>query len=183
LTSTIADREHLEAALAQAEAEREHLEAALIEAEAALVSTVTDAAKIDANRAETSANVEKARARCRQLRAALLERGYTEFIRRSHSGISTLFAQSEETSNKGAAVILPPKQLGEHAARDERNISQHESRQRKKFRQFKDVFAASPRVRETIGLLSLVTAYLQYYYFDVQLQIMSLPSVTTFPMQ
>lgn len=31
-------------------------------------------------------------------------------------------------------------------------------------------------VKPTIGLLALVLAYLQYYYFDVQLQILSLPS-------
>jgi len=183
LTSTFSNRENLEAALAQAETERERLEAALIEAEAALVSTVTDAAKIDANRAETSANVEKARARCRQLRAALLERGYTEFIRRSHSGINTLFSQSREPSNRGAAAASPPQQSGGQAVRGERKNAPDETRQRKQASQVKDVFAASPRVRETIGLLSLVAAYLQYYYFDIQLQIMSLPSVTTFPMQ
>jgi hypothetical protein len=183
LTSTFSNRENLEAALAQAEAERERLEAALIEAEAALVTTVTDAAKIDANRTETSANVEKARARCRQLRAALLERGYTEFIRRSHSGISTLLSQSEEPSTGGAAADSPSRQSGGQAVRGERNNSPGEPRRRKQARHIKDVFAASPRVRETIGLLSLVSAYLQYYYFDIQLQIMSLPSVTTFPMQ
>ena len=31
-------------------------------------------------------------------------------------------------------------------------------------------------VKQTIGLLALVLAYLQYYYFDIQLQILSLPS-------
>jgi hemerythrin-like domain-containing protein len=38
-------------------------------------------------------------------------------------------------------------------------------------------------VKQTIGLLALVLAYLQYYYFDVQLQILSLPSVFPGPLQ
>jgi multidrug resistance efflux pump len=57
---------------------REELETVLAKAEAALVNTVTDAAKVDANRAEADAKVHKARARCRQLRAALDELNRSE---------------------------------------------------------------------------------------------------------
>lgn len=40
----------------------------------------------------------------------------------------------------------------------------------------------SPLLRQTIGLLSLTLAYLQYYFLDVQLQIVSLPSVIILPL-
>jgi len=36
--------------------------------------------------------------------------------------------------------------------------------------------------RQTFGLVSLSVAYLQYYFIDVQLQIISLPSVTSLPL-
>jgi len=38
-------------------------------------------------------------------------------------------------------------------------------------------------VKQTIGLLALMLAYLQYYYIDVQLQILSLPSNFAGPLQ
>ncbi|MBE0615732.1 MAG: hemerythrin domain-containing protein [Burkholderiales bacterium] len=41
----------------------------------------------------------------------------------------------------------------------------------------------SPLLRQTVGLLSLTLAYLQYYLLDVQLQIASLPSVIYSPLQ
>ena len=40
----------------------------------------------------------------------------------------------------------------------------------------------SPLVRQTVGLLSLTLAYLQYYFLDVQLQIASLPSAIVLPL-
>ena len=39
----------------------------------------------------------------------------------------------------------------------------------------------SPFLRQTVGLLTLVVAYFQYYFIDVQLQIISQPSVMTLP--
>jgi len=183
VTPIVPEREELKAALAQAEAAREYLEAALAEAEAALVNTVTDAAKIDANRAEASAKVDKIRARCRQLRAALVEPGRSEFITRSHERIDTLTSQSDELSKQEATASAPSRQLSEHAVQGENKKSQDEFRRRKPIHRFKNALATSPLVREIIGLLALVLAYLQYYFLDVQLQIMSLPSVTTLPLQ
>jgi len=179
----VTKREELEAALVQAEVDREYLEAALAKAETALVNTVTDAAKIDANRADASAKVDKARARCRQLRAALVEPSHSEFITRSREQIDTLIKQSDETLKREAAASLPSRQSSEHAIRGESNRSQDESRRPKPIHRFKNTLATSPQVRETIGFLALVLAYLQYYYFDVQLQIMTLPSVIPSPLQ
>jgi chromosome segregation ATPase len=177
----VTKREELEAALAQAEAAREYLEAALAKAEAALVKTVTDAAKIDANWAEASAKVDKVRARCRQLRAALVDPDHSERITRSRDRLDTLIKQSGELSKPEATASTSSIQSRDHALRGENKRSQDESRRRKSIRRFINAFATSPRVRETIGLLALVLAYLQYYYFDVQLQIMSLPSPFAFP--
>jgi hypothetical protein len=169
-------REDLEAALAQAEAAQERLEAALAEAKAALVNTVTDASKIDANQAEASAKVEKARARCRQLRAALIEPSRAQLITRSRERIDSLIKQSDELSKREATASPLSIQPREHAVRGGNKRSQDESRRRRPIDRFSNALATSPRVRETIGLLALVLAYLQYYFLDVQLQIASLPS-------
>jgi membrane protein involved in colicin uptake len=179
----VTKRRELEAALAQAEAAREHLEGALAEAEAALINTVTDAARIDADRAEASVKVEKARARCRQLRAAIAEPGHADFIARSRDKIGTTITQPGAPPDRGSAVDTPPEQSGGHPLRRQGGRSLEGPRLQNKIHRVKTVFATSPHVRETIGLLSLVSAYLQYFYFDVQLQIMNLPSVTTLPLQ
>ena len=92
--------ERIEDALAQAEAARERLEAALAEAEAALINTVSDAAKVDANWADANVKVEKARARCRQLRAALVDRDHSKRITRSRVRTDTGIKQSEELPNR-----------------------------------------------------------------------------------
>lgn len=60
---------------------------------------------------------------------------------------------------------------------------QDETRRGNPMHRFNDALAASPIAREAIGLSALVVAYLQYYYLDVQFKIMSLPSVTAFPLQ
>lgn len=170
-------REELEAALAHAEAAREILEAALAEAQAALVNTVTDVSKADADWAEASAKVEKARVRCRQLRAALRDPALAELITRSRERIDTLTKQTGELPKREATASPPFIQPREHAVHGENKRSQDESRRRKLIDRFSNALATSPHVRETIGLLALVLAYLQYYYFDVQLQIMGLPSI------
>jgi hypothetical protein len=177
--TVVIKREELEAALAQAETARKYLEAALAEAEAALFNTVTDGAKIDANRAEASAKVDKARARCRELRAALVRSSRSKVRTRSRERIGIPIKQSDELSKREVTASAPSRQLSEHAVHGEDIQAQDGSRRGKPIRRFKDVLATSPHVREIFGLLALVLAYLQYYFLDVQLQIMSLPSVTT----
>jgi len=175
---TVNKREDIEFALAQAEAAREVLEVAFAEATAALLNTVTDAAKIDANQAEASAKVEKARARCRQLRAALAEPNHVDFITRSRERLNALAKQIVTLPHALETLAnSPSEQSGEHAVRGENEKSQDRSRRRSPIYRFKSSLATSPHVRETIGLLALVLAYLQYYYFDVQLQILRLPSI------
>jgi DNA-binding phage protein len=107
-------REELESAIAEAEAARQYLEAALAKAEAALIDTVTNASKIDANRAEAAAKVDKARARCRQLYAALVEPGHSEFITRSRRRIGTPFKQSGDLSKPSVTTSPPSIPSSEH---------------------------------------------------------------------
>src|ERR1035437_7032067 len=126
----MAKREELESALAEAEAARERLEAALAKAEAALVDTVTDAFKIDANRAEASAKVEKARARCRQLHAALAEPGDSEFITRSRKRTGIPVKPYGEVSKPSAATSPPLIPSSEHAVGDGSRTLQDEPRHR-----------------------------------------------------
>jgi hypothetical protein len=177
VTSIVAKREELEIALAKAEAARDRLEAALAKAEAALVNTVTDAASIDANRTEASAKVDKARARCRQLRAALVNPDHSEFITRSRERISNLATQSGEPPRREPAASPPSMPSRESAVRTEDRGSQGQARRPQSVRRIVHALATAPCVRESIGLFALVLAYLQYNYFDVQLQIMSLASI------
>lgn len=174
------ESEDLGAALAEAEAAREYLEGALVEAKSMLINTVTGASKIDAIQTEASAKVEKARARCRQLRAALDDASLSEFITRSRKRLDILTKHSDDLSKREATASPPSIQPREHAVGGENKRSQDETRRRKLIYAFSNALATSPHVRETIGLLALVFAYLQYYYFDVQLQIMRLPSITVY---
>lgn len=181
-------REELEVALAQAEAAREYLEHALVEAKAALLNTVTDASKIDARRDEVSAKVERARARCRELRAALVKLDHSKIITRSRERKDTISKQFEELSTQ--KVTAPPLsvQSRDQALRGENRRSQDESRKEKSVDRFKfdflgqepyprDALARIALIRRTIELLGLVLAYLLYFHADVQLTIISLPSV------
>lgn len=171
----VTKRAELEAALAQAEAAREILEAALAEAKAALVNTVTDASTIDANREEASVKVEKARARCRQLRAALADPGRSELITRSRERIDALVGQSDESPKLAASQQQRPS--SERPVGSESGRSGYAARLGRRIRQINGTLAASRSARESIGLSALVLAYLQFYYFDVNLQIVTLPSV------
>ena len=183
-----AKRETLESALAEAEAARERHEATLAKAEAALFNSVTDASKIDANRAEAAAKVETARARCRQLYAALAEPGHSEFITRSRKRMRTPAKPFGEFSKPGAATSPPSIPSSEHAAGARKETSQDELRQQKPIqrpkigfwareRSLRYAIARTPLVRQTIGFLALILAYLAYFHVDVQLQIVSLPSI------
>jgi chromosome segregation ATPase len=184
LTSIGPKREELEAALAQAEAAREYLESALAEAQAALVNTVTDVSKIDVNREEAQAKVENARARCRQLRAALAKSDHAGLIVRLHERIvASARPSGGEPSRQATVESTVPKESAGQATQGENKRSQEESRRRKAIHPFINTLVASLPMRRGIGLLGLVLAYLQYYILDIQLQILLLPSIVIFPFQ
>lgn len=173
-------REVIGTALAQAEAAREYLEARYAEAKAALVTTVTDASKIDTNRADAEAKVEKARARCRELRAVLADPRQLEFITRSRERLVTPAGQPgylPKGESSAKPVSVPPRQQAPSSKNAEAAV---EPSPRKRSKRFGKAYVAPPRIREAIGLLALTLAYLHYYYLDVQLQILELPSVMVF---
>ena len=166
---------------------REELEAALAKVEVDLTDAVINAAKVDAHRLEANAHLDKARAYCRQVRAALVKLNRSESIDWSGEWIDTLIKQLGEVSKRRATASPPSRQLSEHAVRGENKRSQDESRRRKSIHRFnigfsaqepssRDALARPPLLRQTIGLLALILAYLLYFHVDVQLQIVSLPS-------
>lgn len=159
----------METALAHAEAARERLESALKAAEAALFTTVTDAARIDADRDEASARVEKARARCRQLRAALSDPSLSRAITRSRDRVEPPVARPEKPAPVPPVATSLPSPAPAPAA------SRPAPQRPGLLRRIGRLVAGSPLLRQTIGLAALVIAYLQYYCCDVQLQIASLP--------
>ena len=63
-------------------AKREELEAALAKAEAALANAVVNAARVDADQIEANANLDNARAYCRQVRAALVRLNLSDSSKR-----------------------------------------------------------------------------------------------------
>jgi hypothetical protein len=184
VTHTAPKREELEAALAEAEAAEEHLEAELAKAQSALVNTVTDASRIDANREEAQVKVENARARCRQLRAVLANPGHADLITRLRERIDSSTELPGGAPPKQATVAsASPDESAGRAVRAEGSESDEGNRQPRTSHRPMDALAVSLHLRRGIGLLVLVLAYLQYYFLDVQLQIVLLPSVTTLAFQ
>jgi outer membrane protein TolC len=143
---------------------RQDLESALAMAEADLTQAVTDRAKAHASLVDADAKIERARAVCRHLHDALVE-----LIRAEPPPKP---AEPAETSTQGVVAEAAPS-----------------TRPRQTIRRFLQGFlagklgsanAASRRMlaRQSFMLLALVLAYLQYYFFDVNLQVVRLPSIT-----
>lgn len=139
---------------------RKELEAALAKAEAALADAVINATKVDADRVEANANLDKTRAYCRQVRAALVELNRSESRARSGEWIDTLIKQFGEVSKRGATASSPSRQASEHVVRGENKRSKDESRQRKPIHWLnigfsaqepsrRDALARSPLLRQT----------------------------------
>ena len=167
---------------------REELKAALGKAEADLTDAVINSAKVDAGRVETNANLDQARAHCRQLRVALGELNGTARIgfRCLELSCDLLFSpltacwldcldgriavppELETSSNCPFRISTPSPDQAIH--RFNIRFSAQEPSPR-------DALARSSLPRQAIGLLALILAYLLYFHIDVQLQILSLPSI------
>lgn len=137
--------------------DRDSLEAALAESMSALAKAVADAGRTDADRGEAGARVEKARIRCRQLRAALVHPGDSEPIARNGAWIDAPMGRSDRQS-----VHVPIARAIES---------------RSGIRPLERARKAAPLLRQAIDLLALTLAFLQYYFLDVQLEILLLPSI------
>ena len=145
---------------------REELELALAEAEVQLAEAVEARARLDTDAAEVNANIERARAQCRHARAALAELGRTELEHRESAFVpevpSGLLVGGGRKPAKRARRRAVHRLIGGFLAREL-------------------VAKGAPDwrllARQAFMLLALVLAYLQYYFFDVHLQVARLPAL------
>lgn len=160
---------------------REELEAALAMAQAVLADAVFIAANGDGNQAEANADLERARAHCREIRAALVK------LDRSES-MAPPVNQSSEAAEGVVAPSPPSTQSGEHSVRGRGRATRNKSRKRNPVHRLQvGASARKPRpgytparsvlVRQTVGLLALILAYLFYFQMGVELQIQRLPTL------
>jgi len=167
---------------------REKLEAALAEAGAVLAYAVISATEAEDRPSDADAKLESARGHCRLLRFALDELNRLEPIPRLGKRIDPMTRCSAEVVKPGDTAGSPPTQTSEHAVRGESKSAQDDSGQSKPIRRFHigllarepgsgDRLAVPLLLRQSIGLLALTLAYLFYFQMDVQLQILSLPSI------
>ena len=144
---------------------REELELALADAEVRLAEAVEARARLNADAAEISANIERARAQCRQARAALAELDRAEPER----SVSAVGAEEQAS---------PLAQNPRRPARRSRQEAIH-----RLIAIFTREFAGRGTIdwkllaRQAFMLLALVLAYLQYYFFGVNLQLVRLPTL------
>ncbi len=156
-------------------ARREELESALAKAEAALADAVSNSSGLDTDRDEANASLEQTRAFCRRARAALAELKRSERASRSSESIDTMIRQLLEIPRRKTAATPPLRQSNEHGGRGEKN---------KRSKPGPRGARASPSLlRRSIGLLALVLAYLQFFYLDVQLDILRLPTIFGWSLQ
>lgn len=145
---------------------RQELEVALDEAEAQLAKAVEARARLDTDATEADARIDKARVLCRLVRGALagLDRAEQE------SAVSA----GEPGEQAGPSVRGAPKPPGKPRRKAIRQLFagvlswEFIGRGRTDWRLI---------ARQAFMLLALVLAYLQYYFFDVQLQVVRLPSL------
>jgi len=141
---------------------QEGLRAALVLAETALVKAVADAARVDSDLPEANAEVLRARAHCRQLRAALVELNRAESNAGTGEPSDTRNNRLEEASRRSAPARRSSRPPGEHTVPGATTRS--------------SALARPPLLRQSISLFALTFAYLLYFHIDVQLQILRLPS-------
>jgi hypothetical protein len=175
-------------------AQRKELEDALAEAEAALAAAARDLPPLGTGRDEAIAEIEKARAYCRQARAALIDLSRTEATAKPDEKVGVLIRKLLEISEPHAPAGVPAAPSGKLAVRGDSRKSQDGS-QRPDSNRRSDADRAAPEpgtpdapampslARQGVSLLSLSASYLQYYFFDVHLQILSLPSLFPLPFQ
>jgi hypothetical protein len=143
--------------------QREELEGALAEAEAELARAVAGREGADPDPAGADAHIDHVRASCRQARAALARLDRAEPASPS----------SEPTEKPIHRMEKPPARQSGSGKTIRQLLVAISGRP--------DARQASSRrllARQGLMLLALVLAYLQFYFFDVQLQVSRLPSLS-----
>jgi len=150
-------REEFEAAFVEALAD-------LAEAEAGLARIALDHSKLEPGPADGDADLEHARAACRQARARLLQLEREVPPPASDAPAEKLVRHEDKLPNKPSRRRITIAKL------------------RRAFPSLHALDRALPgwrvMVRQSLMLLALVLAYLQYYFFDVQLEVSRLPSIS-----
>lgn len=198
-------REGLEAALAHAEAALARIVIKAMESSAVWVAVnfkldkvctlcrQLRAALVELDHSKLTANIENARDYCREVRTVLLELNNSATIPFYCDEQSCALLRSPRTTcwrNHLESMIaayrpsispdpLPSVQVqipAQATYLSERNASTQKASS-------KVVLARSRLLRQTVGFLALVLAYLKYHHIEVQLEILKLPSIFSFPLQ
>jgi len=163
--------------------EETELRAELAEAQAELASAVLDRENPRLDGATVEARIEKARAHCRRVRALIAERSRAQpaAIPRRQKPAPEAVTKLEEP----VPEAVPPKRRNPEP--ESANQPAEKTTLHRRFRHFLGVLerlsgvksTADWRVitRQSLTLLALVLAYLQYYFLDVHLQLSRLPSL------
>ncbi len=169
---------------------REELESALANVEAALIGVVTNSGGFRrSDWAEVDSNIEKHRACCRRARAALVEMNRSPSTEELDNSADVLIEQLQSVDKQSAAHSSFQRKISRQRNNGERSDSRGAVVSGRV--DSNDVYSETtpPRerrgaairrrlpLRQSLNLLALVIAYLQYYFIDVYLQIVGLPSV------
>ena len=182
---------------------REELEIELALAEAELTEAEERLAKAEADPANKFAMLDKARSRCRraqlrcdQLVTALVELSHAQRNGKSAEEIENLIKRMvggpeldigarafDQDTDTGSTQMIEPLMRGAEEPEEETGDvvpdTGYLAFPQRKYLLPGDALALRLLARQSVMLLGLVLAYLQYYFTDVQLQIAMLPSVVS----
>ena len=178
---------------------RDELEVELARAEAELTEAESWLAKAEADPANKFALLDKARSRCRQaqlrcdqLVSALVELSHAQRNGKSAEETDKLIKgivgqpeagarpSNEDADTRSTQSIEQPPRGAEESDEETGDVmpdTGYLSLPQRKYLLPGDALALRLLARQSVMLLGLVLAYLQYYLADVQLQIAMLPSV------
>lgn len=175
-------------ALSKAVADRQNAYADLCEAEARWVKAEAMLAKAEAEFARAQSKRDMAEGKSKELAGAPDRFSALDFQIVEGGRFDIPLSRLAEASKRGSANVPCSTKPDQHCVRDEETRSRDASGRRKSIQRFNGelpprapnrvmVFIRSPLLRQSIGLLGLTLAYLQYWYFDIQVQIAGMPSI------
>ena len=178
---------------------REELEVELARAEAELTEAESWLAKVEADPANKFALLDKARSRCSQaqlrcdqLVSALVELSHAQrngksaeetdklirgIVGQPEAGVRTSDEDADTRSTQSIEPPMPGADEPDEETGDAMPDAGYLVFPQRKYLLPGDALALRLLARQSVTLLGLVLAYLQYYFVDVQLQIAMLPSV------
>lgn len=170
-------REELEGALANAKGDLAKAAANLAKAYAGPTETEADLPKVFSSLARAKADVAKAEADLAKARASCFT-------------LHTALARPNIADGRLSAYDFESRRMAQEAAPEKAHTNRRKANDNRRFISHfsaqepspSDALAGLSILRPTIGLVSLVLAYLLYFHIDVQLQILKLPSIFPGPL-